>query len=174
MTPHSKALPPDVARYLADAPQEASQFGFLIGRWSVAGTRWDAEGNIALGFQAHWRADYLHAGRMLFDDFTVVSASGAELSTFVTLRTYAPATSRWEIAGLAALQPGVDGRWNGRADGAEMHLFAELRLANGRVLHNRIRFHDIEANRFLWESRDSLDDGATWTRTTSLIATRLG
>jgi len=109
----------------------------------------------------------------LLDDFTVVSPTGQELSSFVTLRTYAPATSRWEIAGLAALQPGIDGRWNGQVVGAEIHLAAEIRSTDGRILHNRIRFHRIEKDRFFWESHNSHDDRATWRLAASLIANRV-
>ena len=176
MTQESQAaatLPPDFARYVAGAPEEADQFAFLIGQWSVAALRCDPAGKVQHRYQARWRAEFLHDRRMVLDDFTVVAPSGDELWSFVTLRTYAPAAGRWEIAGLAAVQPGIDGRWNGRAVGAEMHLDAAIRIAEGRVLHNRIRFHAIEADRFLWESHNSLDDRANWTLVASATATRV-
>jgi hypothetical protein len=163
---------PDIARYVAGAPEEADQFDFLIGEWTVSGCRHDA-GAVQQRYQARWRAESLHGGRMVLDDFTVVSPTGQELSSFVTLRTYAPATSRWEIAGLAALQPGIDGRWNGQVVGAEIHLAAEIRSTDGRILHNRIRFHRIEKDRFFRESHNSHDDRVTWELAASLIANRV-
>jgi hypothetical protein len=172
-SPESVKMPPEFARYLAGAPKEAGQFDFLIGSWSVQGTRYDPSGAVQLRYQARWRAEYLHDRRMVLDDFAFVSPSGEELSSFVTLRTYAHATSRWEIAGLFALQPGMNGQWNGRAVGAEMHLAAEIRMPNGSILHNRERFHDIEADEFRWESLNSHDDCATWTLVSALTATRL-
>jgi hypothetical protein len=169
--PVMATIPPDIARYVAGAPEEADQFDFLIGEWTVSGCRYDI--GAVHRYQARWRAESLHGGRIVLDDFTVVSPSGQELSSFVTLRTYAPAMGRWEIAGLAALQPGIDGRWNGHVVGAEMHLAAEIRSADGRILHNRIRFHGIEKDRFFWESHNSHDDRATWRLAASLIANRV-
>ena len=166
-------VPLDLAGNLSGLPEEASQFDFLIGDWSVSALRYDAPGTVRSRFQARWRAEYLHEKRMLLDDFTVVSPSGEELSSFLTLRTYARASGRWEIAGLAALQPGMDGRWNGHAVGAEMHCAAEIRMANQSVLHSRERFHAIERDQFLWESRISHDDGKSWTLVSSLIASRV-
>ena len=167
------ATPLDLAGNLAGTPEEAKQFDFLMGQWTESGFRYDVAGAVQLRYEAVWRAEYLHDNRMVLDDFTVVSPSGEELSTFVTLRTYARATGRWEIAGLAALQPGMDGQWNGRAVGAEMHSAAEIRMANGSVLHNRERFHAIERDQFLRESHISQDDRATRTLVASLIANRV-
>jgi len=42
-------------------------------------------------------------------------------------------------------------------------------VASGRV-QARIRFSDISTDRFLWASESSIDGGATWTRTASLVA----
>ena len=171
----SKDLPTplDLAGNLSGTPEEANQFDFLIGLWSVSGLRYDAAGVVQLRYHARWSAEYLHEKRMVLDDFTVISPSGEELSSFVSLRTYAHATVRWEIAGLAALQPGMDGQWNARAVGAEMHCAAEIRMANGSVLHNRERFHAIERNQFHWESHISQDGRATWKLIASLIANRV-
>ena len=171
-SPNTETIPPHIARYLAGAPEEAGQFGFLIGSWSVRGMRCDPSGVVQLRYQARWRAEYLHDRRIVLDDFTFVSPSGEELSSFVTLRTYAPTTGRWEIAGLAALEPGLNGQWNGSAVGAEMHLAAEIRMPDGSILYVRERFHDIESNGFRFESHNSLDDRATWTLTSALIANR--
>lgn len=171
-SPEVPAIPPHIARYLAGAPEQAGQFGFLIGDWNVRGSRYDASGAVQLRYEARWRAQYLHEKRVVLDDFTFVAPSGEEVSSFLTLRTYAPLSGRWEIAGLAALEPGLNGQWNGRAVGAEMHLAAEIRMPNGDVRHNRERFFDIEANSFRWESHASDDDGVTWTLTSALVANR--
>lgn len=172
-SPGGAAIPPHVTRYLAGAPEEAGQFGFLIGDWSVRGARYDASGAVELRYQACWRAQYLHDKRMVLDDFVFLSPSGKEVSSFVTLRTYAPLSGRWEIAGLAALEPGLNGQWNGRAVGAEMHLDAEIRTPDGRVLHNKERFSEIDSNSFRWESSNSNDNRATWTLASALVASRV-
>jgi hypothetical protein len=171
-SPNTETVPSHITRYVAGAPEQAGQFGFLIGSWSVQGSRYDAAGDVQLRYLARWRAEYLHDRRMVFDDFIFLSPSGEELSSFVTLRTYAPTVGRWEIAGLAALEPGLNGQWNGCAVGDEIHLAAEIRLSNGGVLHNRERFHDIKSDSFRWESHNSHDDRATWILTSALIANR--
>ena len=130
-------------------------------------------GEVQLKYEARWRAEHLHDRRFILDDFVFLSPAGEEMSSFLTLRTYAPALARWEIAGLAALEPGLDGRWNGRAVGEEMHLEAEIRTPEGRVIHQRERFFDIEHDAFRWESLDSRDDRATWTRGAALQAWRV-
>jgi hypothetical protein len=169
----SGAMSDHIARYLAGAPKEAAQFDFLIGVWRVRGERYDDSGDVRLKYEARWRAEHLHDRRFILDDFVFLSPSGEELSSFLTLRTYAPALTRWEIAGLAALEPGLNGRWNGRAVGAEMHLEAEIRTPEGRVTHQTERFFDITPDAFHWESLDSRDDRATWTRSAALEATRV-
>jgi hypothetical protein len=161
--------PPHVALYLAGATAEAAEFGFLVGEWSVEGQRGDG-----FRYQARWRAEYLHERRFVLDDFTFLSPSGEELSAFVTLRTFAPTSRRWEIAGLAALLPGLNGQWNGRAVGDEMHLEAEFRMPDGAIARQRERFYDIAADSFRWESLDSRDDGQTWSRNSALTARRVG
>ena len=172
-SPNTETIPPHIVRYLAGAPEEAGQFEFLIGRWTVQGRRYDASGSVQLRYQARWRAEYLHDRRMVLDDFTFVSPSGEEVSSFLTLRTFAPASSRWEIAGLAALEPGLNGQWNGCSVGTEMHLYAEIRMPDGTILHNRERFYNIEPNSFQWESENSSDGRATWILVSNLIANRV-
>ncbi len=57
--PASQALsmsqvPPDVIRYLQDAPPESQQFDFLIGNWDVAATRYKEDGSVLLQYRASW------------------------------------------------------------------------------------------------------------------------
>ena len=166
-------VPAHVARYVTGAPAEAAEFGFLIGNWAVTGARYDEAGAVGFRYAASWRAEYLHDRRMVLDDFTFLSPTGEELSSFVTLRTYAPLTGRWEFAGLAALEPGMNGQWNGHRVGEEMHLDAEIRLPDGALLHARERFFDIAPESFRWENHTS-PDRATWRLTTALEARRVG
>lgn len=165
-------LPPDVANYIKGATPESLQFDFLIGEWSVDGSRFGPNGELQLNYAATWHAQYLHDKRMVMDDFTVFLPNGQEISSFVTLRTYCSITKRWELAGLAAFQPAVNGKWYGHWVDGEMHLSAEGKTPDGRSFENRIRFHDIGPDSFKWESKMSFDDGNTWAKVASLVATR--
>lgn len=166
------AMQPEIARYIRGAETENLQFQFLIGDWTVEGSRFTTSGDIQMQYSGTWRAQYMHGKRIVLDDFAVQLPSGEEVSSFVTLRSYCPLTQRWEIAGLGAFQPAMNGEWFGHFRDKEMVLQAMARLADGSVVRNRIRFHDIAPDRFRWESHNSFDDGENWARAASLIAVR--
>jgi len=165
-------VPPEVMRYIRGATVENLQFGFLIGEWDANGTRYDTEGKPQLKYTAKWRAEYLHDRRMVLDDFAIHAPSGQEVSSFVTLRTYCETTGRWEITGLAPLQPAMNAKWFGHWSDNEMLLSAEAAAPDGKIILNRIRFHDIQQDHFHWESRNSYDGGKNWIRIASLVAHR--
>ena len=166
-------LPPEVMRYLEGAVAENLQFDFLIGEWNVEGIRYAPSGEMLVKYGAKWRAQYLHEKRIVFDDFTVFLPSGQEASSFITLRSYCALTKRWEITGLGGLQPALNGEWFGHWRDGEMLLRAKALTSDQKVIHNQIRFFDIEANQFAWESHNSFDDGRNWTKNASLIASRV-
>jgi hypothetical protein len=165
-------VPPDIARYLQGATPESRQFDFLIGDWDVAASRYKPDGSVLLQYQASWSARYLNEARMVFDDFKALAPSGKEISSFVTLRTYSETTHRWEMSGLAALQPATVAQWYGEWKDGEMRIEVIGRDPAGNPFRNRIRFFSIESNRFSWESKISLDDGKAWAQASSLTATR--
>jgi len=109
---------------------------------------------------------------MVMDDFKAYSATGTEISSYVTLRTYCEAAGRWEMSGLGALQAATTAQWHGKWNDGEMQTEATGADARGTTIRNRIRFFSIEHDRFSWESRVSLDDGKTWFLASSLSATR--
>lgn len=165
-------ISPEVRNYLRGATEECLQFDFLIGRWTVDGSRYNADGELLQKYGGTWRAEYLHDKRIVLDDFTICLPSGEEVSSFVTLRTYSPITNRWEMAGLAAFQPSLSGKWFGNLGDGEMHLSVENEEADGRVVKHRIRFFDIGPDTFRWERRLSYDGGNTWVLASFLIASR--
>jgi hypothetical protein len=166
-------IPPEVARYLKGRTPETRQFDFLIGEWQVAGTRYKPDGSLLMNYRAIWVAQHLNEGRMVMDDFKALAPTGEVVSSFVTLRTYSEATARWEMQGLAALQPAMPAEWHGQWTGREMHLQALGKTAQGVSIRTKIRFFDIQPQQFAWESTWSADDGATWARGASLNAVRV-
>lgn len=164
-------IPPEVLAYLRGPTEDSLQFDFLIGEWHVEGRRYGPSGEQP--YSGSWRAQYLHGKRMVMDDFTVYGPGGQEVSGFVTLRTFSPISGRWEMAGMGALQPAVNGKWFGNLVDGEMHLEAEGTAPNGQLVRSRIRFHDIQQSSFRWENHMSFDGGASWVRVASLDATRI-
>jgi hypothetical protein len=165
-------VPPDVARYLRGVTPESRQFDFLIGDWDVAASRYQPDGSLLLQYRGSWSARYLNEGRMVLDDFKAFAPTGEEISSYVTLRTYSETTHRWEMSGLAALQPATVAQWYGEWKDGEMRIEAIGKDPKGNPIRNRVRFFRIEKDRFSWESNISLDDGETWIPAASLTATR--
>ena len=167
------SLPPDIATYLKGAPPESRQFDFLIGEWVVNAIRYDQGGSPVMNYTATWTAQHLNNGRMVMDDFRAKMPTGQEISSFVTLRTYCETTGRWELAGLPAHQPNTITQWHGQWSGEAMVLQAVGHDKSNAKILNRIRFFNIEANAFDWESDNSFDIGETWQKLASLKATRM-
>jgi hypothetical protein len=165
-------VPPEVARYLRGAPAESRQFDFLIGNWDVAATRYKEDGSVLFHYRANWNAKYLNEGRMIVDDFKALGPAGQTISSYVTLRTYSEATHRWEMTGLAALQPAASAEWHGEWKDGEMLLDASGKDPAGNAIRTQIRFFNITKNSFAWESRTSRDEGKTWVKAASLLASR--
>lgn len=168
----SAPIPPQVARYLNGPVGDGQQFAFFIGDWDVNATKFSADGAILFQYRATWSARYLNEGRMVMDDFKALAPDGRPISSFVTLRTYSEDTRRWEMAGLAAMQPAASLEWHGAWTGKEMQIDAAGVDPSGRPVKTKIRFSDITQERFLWQSESSFDGGKTWMRTASLVATR--
>jgi len=165
-------VPPEVMRYLQGPSPEGKQFGFLIGDWEVAATRYKEDGSPLFQYKASWNAKYLNDGRMIVDDFKAYAPTGEAVSSYVTLRTYSESTHRWEMTGLSALQPAASAEWYGELKDGEMLLDASGRDPTGSILKTKIRFFKITKNSFNWESKISRDEGKTWVKTASLIASR--
>jgi hypothetical protein len=165
-------VPPEVARYSKGATPETRQFDFLIGDWTIDGTRFRPDGSVLTAYKGIWSARYLNEGRMVLDDFKVLAPTGAVISSFVTLRTYCELTARWEMQGLAALQPAMPVEWYGHWKDGEMLLEAVGKNPRGDTVRTAIRFFDIQPRRFSWESKMSADEGQTWMRMASLEAIR--
>ena len=165
-------VPPDVLRYLKGQSSESRQFDFLIGDWDVAATRYKEDGSVLLQYRASWQARHLNEGRMVMDDFKALAPTGQDVSSYITLRTYSEVNQRWEMAGLAALQPAIQAQWFGEWKDGEMQLTAVGNSPTGGTIHNRIRFFNITELSFSWESRVSHNEAASRTLSASLQATR--
>ena len=172
MTTAQRNIPPDIQRYLQGASEQCRQFGFLIGTWNVAATRFKPDGSVLVQYPAVWTAQYLNEGRMVMDDFRALAPNGQAISSYVTLRTYCETTQRWEMSGLAAGQPAANAQWHGVRSQDDMLLHADGVDPGGQRVQSEIRFFNITPDSFAWESHSRTDDAHRWIRSASLLATK--
>jgi hypothetical protein len=71
------------------------------------------------------------------------------------------------------LQSAVVAEWYGEWRNGDMQTHAISKNPQGTTIRTMIRFFDINADRFARESTYGVDDGNTWLRAASLIATRV-
>ena len=126
----------------------ASDFDFWLGEWQVT---WD-EGR-AQGRNSIAREYGGHVVHERFDGRPGIDLVGMSVSV------YREAVDRW-------FQTWVDDSGNyftlqGGMEDGEMILLGEQSGPRGRVIL-RMRFSDIEDERFTWRWESSKDDGATW------------
>lgn len=164
--------PQTVAGYLKGAPEQASEFDFLIGEWDARTTRYAADGSVGFEHKALWRAQHLHEKRIVFDDYIAYGPDGTAIGSFATLRTYCEETAQWEMTFLVALQRILLTSFVGRRIGNEMHLRASGKDLEEKPVEARVRFFNITNDHFDWEQELSVDGGATWARDVLIQATR--
>jgi hypothetical protein len=162
----------DVLSYRQGVPQAAAQFDFLLGEWDARTTRYRPDGSELASYPGTWRARHLHDRRVLLDEFTARLDDGSEISYMATLRTFSPATGRWEMTFLIAHQPQRISSFSGVFEAGEMRLEGIGHTLDGSPVKARVRFHDISPAGFSWENRVSLDDGASWYRDSVIAARR--
>lgn len=163
-----------VLAYRQGVPAEATQFDFLLGEWDARTTRYRPDGSEIASYGGTWRARPLHDRRILLDEFIARLDDGSEISTMATLRTYCPATQRWEMTFLIAHQAPLVRSFSGVWQAGEMRLEAEGLTLDGDPLRARVRFHDISSHGFEWENEVSLDGGTRWYRDSRISARRGG
>ncbi len=128
----------------------SSDFDFWLGEWQVTWNEGRAQGRNSIARE--------YGGNVVYERFD--GRPGIDL-VGMSVSVYREAVDRWfqtwvdDSGNYFALQGGME-------DG-EMVLLGELSGPRGRV-SLRMRFSDIEDDRFTWRWESSKDDGATWER----------
>lgn len=128
-------------------------FDYLLGDWEFTGVNHDY-GRIN-GF---WSAVRLADGQIL-DEYRIVGDSGVTYYVTRTLRVYNPALDEWD---LVSTGNGLHDLGTGRRVGDEMHIDQKFGTMTEQPSTWRIRYHDIQAERFSWSADRSTDDGKSW------------
>ena len=141
------------ARYQA----HQSDFDYLLGDWEFTAQ------NPEYGkYGGHWSAVRMATGEIL-DEFRVLGDKGETYAVTTTIRAYNAFADRWELISTSRGEGAQDFGTAQRA-GAEMHIEQKFDVAGGKPATLRIRYYNIEADRFSWNADRSMDGGQTWTK----------
>jgi hypothetical protein len=132
-------------------------FDYLLGDWEF--TSVSKEYGPGGGF---WSAVRLDEGQIL-DEYRVVGDSGQTFYVTSTFRNYNSVMDRWELVGADA-GTGLQDMGTAQKVGAEMHIEQRFGAMWGEPSLWRIRYYDIQPDRFSWAADRSSDGGTTWDR----------
>ncbi len=144
------------------------EFDYLLGEWEF--TTVSKERGPAKGF---WSAVRLDTGQIL-DEFRVVGDKRETWYVTSTLRSYNAGLDRWELVGMVE-GGGLQDAGTGQRVGGEMHIEQKFGVATGHTSILRIRYYNIQPDRFSWTADRSTDGGKTWSKDDQKIeAQRIG
>src|SRR5690242_5938082 len=143
-------------------------FDYLLGEWEF--TTVSKEYGPAKGF---WTAVRLATGQIL-DEFRVVGDKRETWYVTSTLRSYNAGLDRWELVGMVE-GGGLQDVGTGQRVGGEVHIEQKFAVATGNTSILRIRYYNIQPDRFSWTADRSTDGGKTWSKENQKIeAHRIG
>ena len=142
-----------------------SEFDYLLGDWEF--TAMSKEYGRMRGL---WSAVRLDEGQIL-DEYRIIGDTGQTWYVTTTLRNWNGALDQWELIGADA-GTGLRDFGTGRMVGAEMHIEQTFGVARGTPSIWRIRYFNIQRDRFSWSADRSTDGGKTWTKEFQTIEAR--
>jgi|SRR5580658_40843 hypothetical protein len=160
--PNAKRSPEQIqAAYKA----HQSDFDYLLGDWEFTG-----ESRIYGKFRGYWSAVRLETGQIL-DEYRVAGDHGETFYVTTTIRAYNAAADRWELIGMDA-GGGLQDFGAGQRVDSEMHIEQKFGVASGDPATMRIRYYNIQPDRFSWTADRSTDGGNTWVQNFQQIEAR--
>lgn len=147
------------------APQEATQFDFLIGHWEIELTP-KVNGLAAMihgtpHLLGTWKAWKAFDGFGIDDELRVVDGSGNPVALTHARRIYDKANAHWIISGLDVYRARFSAAIGTWQDG-EMHQQGTGTNSEGKPYLARTRFDEISADGFRMQQDRSFDGGTTW------------
>lgn len=97
----------------------------------------------------------------IIDEFRIVGDNDQTHYETSTLRAYNVARDRWELVGVNS-GGGLQDVRTGRRVGAEVHIEQNFGVAAQNISTVRIRYLNIQPDRFSWRADRSNDGGKTW------------
>ncbi len=143
-------------------------FDYLLGEW-----KFTADSKEFGKHGGYWTAVKLADGQIL-DEYRVAGDKGETYYVTTSLRNYNKFADRWELIGADA-GTGLQDFGTARRVGNEMHIEQRFGVASGTSASMRIRYYNIEKDRFSWVADRSTDGGKTWVKNQLQIeAARIG
>src|SRR5215471_11247313 len=160
--PPSKKSPEQVqALYAA----HHGDFDYLLGDWEF--TTVSTQHGQGRGF---WGAVRLDTGQIL-DEFRIVGNKGETYYVTTTLRAYNAALDRWELVGMDG-GSGLQDIGTGQCVNSELHIEQKFGASSDHPTILRIRYYNIQPDRFSWVADRSMDGGKTWIKDDQRIEAR--
>lgn len=150
------AGPPSEAQRNAAFAAHRGDFDYLLGDWEFT-----SESKQYGHFSGRWSAVRLEIG-VILDEYRVLSDDGSTIYVTSTVRSYNSAADRWELIGMDQGQGLLDFGTAHRV-GDEMHIEQRFGVAESKSILMRVRYYNIQPDRFSWRADRSNDDGKTWT-----------
>ena len=142
-----------------------SDFDYLLGDWEFT-----SESREYGKFGGRWSAVRLKTGQIL-DEYRVLGDNAGTLYASTTIRAYNAAAGRWELISMEA-GGGLQDFGTGRRVDSEMHVEQKFGVAGGKPITLRIRYYNIQPDRFSWSADRSTDGGQTWVKNFQTIEAR--
>jgi hypothetical protein len=140
-------------------------FDYLLGDWEFT-----AKHKEFGEFRGLWSAVQLSEGQIL-DEYRVVDDKGGTIYVTASLRNYNKAMDRWELIGSEAGNGLLDFGTAQRV-GSEVRIEQKFGVASGTPHTMKIRYYNIQPDRFSWTADRSSDDGKTWEKDYEQIEAR--
>jgi hypothetical protein len=143
-------------------------FDYLLGDWAFTTvTKKYGPG------QGYWSAVRL-AGGQIMDEFRVTGDASETYYVSTTIRAYNAALDRWELVSMTG-GDGLQDTGTGQRAGAEVHIEQKFDVMSEAPSILKIRYYNIQPNRFSWSADRSSDGGKTWSKDDQKIeAHRIG
>ncbi len=129
-------------------------FDYLLGDWEFTAV------NQQYGkFRGYWSAARIDDG-LIFDEYRVVGDNAETYYVTRTLRAYNPVLDQWELISTDR-DTGLRNAGTGHRESGEMHIEQKFGVGTQNPSTSRIRYYDIQPDRFSWTSDRSTDGGKT-------------
>jgi hypothetical protein len=146
-----------------NAPQELSQFAFLIGKRS-GDAKLKREDGTWENLKALWEGRYILDGYAIADEYRMTTPKGELLVLGINLRSYDAKKKAWNLKWLNALA----GTWTDLGPEELGGVVADGKVISYRMKEpvarhafTRATYSNISADHFTWRG-DRSDDGKTW------------
>ena len=151
------------ARYKA----HQGDFDYLLGDWEFTGSNRQGK------FFGYWSAVRLPETGQIMDEFRILNDNGGTIVVSTTLRAYNAVLDQWELVLLDNRRTGLQNFGTGHREGAEMRIEQKFGIGICEYCSmSRIRYYNIQPDRFSWNADKSYDGGKTWIKDFQQIEAR--